>query len=380
MNERYTFANHLRGVAALCVVANHLTGVYWAAPQLVADATFSAVTTSAPPAFAAFSATAWYNLGPFGVALFFLISGFVIPISLEQQTPAGFAVARLFRIYPTYLVAFAIELAVIATAAHHWGRPFTLPPKTIVVNALLISDIISAPSIDLVNWTLMVELKFYLVMAVLAVPVRRGSLIAIFAVAATIMFVSTFSHEIFAIVPAFGRLLRIFESNALYVLYMLIGVIFSYHVRGRIGTSALIASVVVLFTLFVLCWPLTFFRGEYPSATYNYGWALLVFGGAYALRARIPDSRIADFFAAISYPLYLVHALIGYTIITLLLAAGVNAALATAVAFAVAVAIAVLLHRTIEGRSQAAGKALAARWFGRPAPEPEPGYVPTAVR
>jgi peptidoglycan/LPS O-acetylase OafA/YrhL len=359
--ERFSFANQLRGIAALCVAVGHLTGVYWSEQQLVAGVTFAAVVTTAPPGFSAIAAGAWYSLGPFGVALFFLISGFVIPLSLERQTAGGFLIGRAFRIYPTYIAALAIELAVVACSAAYWHRPFTYRAGFILANALLVTDIVNVPSIDLVNWTLTIELKFYLVMALLAGFVRRGSLVVLFALAAFILFVSRFSHEIFVLVPGLGLLLRIFESNALYLLFMLIGVVFSYHARRRIGTAQAIASVIVLFAAFVVCWPLTFFRADFPVVTYNYGYALVVFAACYALRRFVPDARVADFFAAISYPLYLVHSLVGYVVLTTLLTAHVDAAFATLGAFAVAVALAFALHRTVEKPSQAFGKSLAAR-------------------
>ncbi len=368
MIERFSFANQLRGIAALCVVANHLTGVYWSEPHVVADATFANAVNLAPPAFAALSAGAWYNLGPFGVALFFLISGFVIPISLERQSAGGFLIARAFRIYPTYLVAFVIELAFIALSAANSHRTLALHPRAVIANALLITDVVNVPSIDLVNWTLMVELKFYLLMALVAAWVRRGNLAVILGAGAVILIVSRFSHEIFTVVPKLGLLLRIFESNALYVLFMLIGVIFSYHVRRQIGTVPAAAAIAALFVMFVACWPLTFYRHDFPVVTYNYGYALIVFAAAYALRRHVPDSRVADFFAAISYPLYLVHALTGYVVLTLLLDHGVNGAIATLAAFGVAVALALGLHVTVEQRSQRLGKTLAARTFPRESP------------
>jgi peptidoglycan/LPS O-acetylase OafA/YrhL len=351
--ERYVFANQLRGLAALCVVCAHLGGLYWVERQLVAGATFSPVTTAAAPPTLALFTTAWLNLGPFGVALFFLISGFVIPISLERLTPAAFLMARAFRIFPTYWLALAIELAVVALGAAYWHHPFTYGAGLMLSNAFLITDIANLPTVDFVNWTLMIEI----------VPVRRGSLIALFAVAAFILFVSRFSHEIFLVLPQLGNTLRIFEMNALYVLFMLIGVVFSYHARGLIGNVRLWTAVPALFVLFVICWPLTFFRGDFPLVTLNYGYALLVFGGAYALRGAIKPSRVFDFFAAISYPLYLVHFLIGFSLMQVLTSWNVNALLATLAALAVVIALATFLHYAIELPSQAAGKALAMRVF-----------------
>lgn len=363
-NERFVFANQLRGLAALCVVSIHLGGVYWTAPQLVADATFSVPHTGPWPFFAAWFATPWLNLGPFGVALFFLISGFVIPISLERQNPIGFLVARFFRIFPTYWLALTIELVAVALSASYWHRPLTYTAPLVLSNAMLVTDVADVASIDFVNWTLIVELKFYVLMALLIAAVRRGSLIALFAVAACILFVSRFSHDIFVLIPALWAILRIFESNALYVLFMLIGVVFSYHARGLIGTKRLVASALVLFAAFVICWPLTFFRGEYPLATINYGYAAIVFGTMYALRTYARPSRVLDFFAAISYPLYLVHFLVGLTLLRLLLDRHVDVTFATLLAFATAIALAAALHYAIEVRSQRFGKAIASRLPG----------------
>jgi len=151
--------------------------------------------------------------------------------------------------------------------------------------------------------------------------------------------------------------------NALYVLFMLIGVVFSYHARGLIGNIRLWTAVPALFVLFVICWPLTFFRAEFPLATVNYGYALAVFSVAYALRAAIKPSRVFDFFAAISYPLYLVHFLIGFSLMQVLTSWNVNALLATFAALAVTIALATVLHYVIELPSQAAGKALSMRAF-----------------
>jgi peptidoglycan/LPS O-acetylase OafA/YrhL len=296
--ERFVFANQLRALAALCVVGIHLTGVYWTAPQLVADATFSAPHTGPWPFFAPWLSTPWLNLGPFGVALFFLISGFVIA---------------------------------------------------------------EVSSIDFVNWTLIVEIKFYVLMALLIGAVRRGSLIVLFAVAACILAVSTFSHEIFVLIPALLSTLRIFENTSLYVLFMLIGVVFRYHARGLFGAKRLVASALALFAAFAICWPLTFFRGEYPLAPINYGYAAIVFGVTYALRAYARPARVLDFFAAVSYPLYLVHFLVGLALLQLLIGRHVDVTLATLLAFGSAIALAAALRDAIELRSQRFGKAIASR-------------------
>ena len=61
------------------------------------------------PAMAELALSFPLNWGPFGVALFFVISGFVIPFSFETYGRLDFIVARFFRIYPTYLTGLSFE-------------------------------------------------------------------------------------------------------------------------------------------------------------------------------------------------------------------------------------------------------------------------------
>jgi peptidoglycan/LPS O-acetylase OafA/YrhL len=105
--------------------------------------------------------------GVFGVVLFFLISGFVIPMTAGKvfaiQT---FAIRRLLRIYP--LVLFAFSMAAIA------GWIIDLPGFEMVrsagfgnwlANLLLIQDYVHEEPILGVTWTLNLELAWYMLFA-----------------------------------------------------------------------------------------------------------------------------------------------------------------------------------------------------------------------
>jgi len=68
----------LRGVAALCVVFDHLS--FYLLQHVKADV------------------YQWFDLGDYGVFVFFLISGYIVPASLERKgTARTFWVSRLFR-------------------------------------------------------------------------------------------------------------------------------------------------------------------------------------------------------------------------------------------------------------------------------------------
>jgi peptidoglycan/LPS O-acetylase OafA/YrhL len=94
--------------------------------------------------------------------------------------------------------------------------------------------------------------------------------------------------------------------------------------------------------------------------------AYAVFAAAFALREMIetlprlfrwPFARLAD----ISYPLYVVHGILGYSIIAASLQAGLAAGLSIVLAITGVVALAALLHVAVERPSQALGKSLAKR-------------------
>ena len=92
-NNRLGFVESLRLLAAIVVVAQHLAEAYPDVGPLLA-------LRHAGP-------------GLVGVLLFFLISGYVVPMSLKGPfAPLPFLLRRVFRIYPLLLVAFALCLVV----------------------------------------------------------------------------------------------------------------------------------------------------------------------------------------------------------------------------------------------------------------------------
>lgn len=374
MSGRIVFANQLRGVAAAAVAASHLGGVYWLIRPAVTAATFTPPLDGPNPPFTAFFLSPWFNLGPLGVGLFFLISGLVIPISLQKHSPGTFLLARLLRIYPTYIAALLIEVAVLYANALYWGRPFGHGAWTILSNCLLIQDLVGQPSIDLVNWTLCIELRFYIVIALVAGAVRRGSVMVLLAIAlaAVGLNLAVGAGMLGRTVP--DPVLPGYTANveSLYVVFMLIGVLFNYHLRGRLGTAALIAWVGAMGALFVLCWRASEIAFQYPWVTKNYGYALALFAGLYALRRWVPDNRALDALAAISFPFYLVHSLVGYSILKLLMLSwGWGYPAALAVALAGVALLATGLHAAIEMPTMRMGRTLTSR-TRRSHPEPIP--------
>ena len=80
---RFEFLDALRGIAAMALVLQHSAEFIW-------------------PAYLKFSIEV-VRPGEFGVVLFFLVSGFIIPASIEKYASLGrFWVGRFFRLFPLY--------------------------------------------------------------------------------------------------------------------------------------------------------------------------------------------------------------------------------------------------------------------------------------
>lgn len=97
--------------------------------------------------------------GFYGVNLFFIISGFVIFMTLEKTSrPLDFVVSRFSRLFPAYWIAIILTF----TVTHLLGLPgFLVGPQTALANFLMLHGIFRVPHVDGVYWTLEVELLFY---------------------------------------------------------------------------------------------------------------------------------------------------------------------------------------------------------------------------
>ncbi|MFH8725936.1 acyltransferase family protein [Streptomyces termitum] len=103
------------------------------------------------------------QFGWLGVEIFFLISGFVICMSVWGRSVGDFAVSRLSRLFPAYWVGILLTALVVKT----WPVISSLEGwSSVITNLTMLQGGNNTPPVDQVYWTLFVELKFYLLMAV----------------------------------------------------------------------------------------------------------------------------------------------------------------------------------------------------------------------
>jgi peptidoglycan/LPS O-acetylase OafA/YrhL len=150
--QRYAHLDGLRAIAALGVMVEHLFG----------DLLRQVPSAAGPMSAIARSGVEHLSLGRFGVALFFLISGFVVPFSIRGERPLRhFAMSRLFRLYP----ALWLALAVLATTA--WLSGDAPPLAAVLANLTMAPPLFGQPWLSPIYWTLFVELVFYALVALL---------------------------------------------------------------------------------------------------------------------------------------------------------------------------------------------------------------------
>ncbi|MCS4246142.1 acyltransferase [Pseudomonas sp. BIGb0164] len=360
------FANTLRGFAALAVIIAHYFGVFWVARPTVSgfiNAPELPINEYAIPNYISLvNSFPIFNFGAFGVALFFVISGFVIPFSFRKVGGFAFLINRVLRIFPTYFVGFSVTLLAVYCSTLYFSGVWPYTNSEIAIHYFPgLRDLLWSRDIDGIVWTLEVELKFYLVCAAFYFPIRRGSLyifiLPVLIAAASV--VLSGKLELWGSTDAGLYVKAIaFVYPAKYLVFMFIGVAFHYMNAGRLPHAAGYFIIGALFILFAALW----YSGPTSNSFYlvwSYAAALLVFSFAYAFPSLFKANPVFDFFANISYPLYVIHGVAGYAALRILLDQGVKAWISLIIVTGSSFVLSWIIHKAIESPSQAVGKRLA---------------------
>ena len=142
LTSRLRGLDSLRGMAALSVVLFHYTFGY------------TEVVGKHMPGLDLIATN-----GHFGIYLFFIISGFVIFMTLERSAKAAdFSVSRFARLWPPYLVCAGLTSLLIVGLDFN---PNHLTLGDALLNVLMMNKLLGNISIDPSYWTLTYEVLFY---------------------------------------------------------------------------------------------------------------------------------------------------------------------------------------------------------------------------
>ena len=189
----------------------------------------------------------WFDLGDYGVFVFFIISGYIVPASLERKgSVRTFWVSRMFRLYPLYLLAVGIAVALYLA---HFGsvRGEDADPETSILSQLLMmSNVLEGKNLPNVVWSLSYEMVFYLLLTALFIARahKRSSWYALGFAAAAVAIGGVLPRAFLTSNVATPRLIALVADLA-----VLAGLAFAVVLRGTSRLAGAIIAAVVAITL-----------------------------------------------------------------------------------------------------------------------------------
>jgi len=289
--SRLAFADGIRGLAALWVVLFHASeGGHVDHLMAVLPTWFNSLV---------------FDWGHLGVALFFVLSGFVMMHSVRGLAfNAGmgrrFMLRRLLRLTPPYYAAIAFVIGYVALKAVLQHQPAPVPRAGVVVAHLLyLQDILALDTISVVFWTLCIEIQFYIAFTLLMLArhhagrrwgERKATLVALTGAA------------LVGLPWAFGILsLPLYPGGFLSFWYcFMMGVLVSAQAEGGAPRAVFFGFVALLAAAGAA-------TGSGVAWASLAGTALIYAGTRSAWLDRLLNLRALQYLGLVSYSLYLTH-------------------------------------------------------------------------
>jgi peptidoglycan/LPS O-acetylase OafA/YrhL len=285
-NKRFLELDALRGIAAVSVVLFHFTFGYDNGLKILTDNHF------------------YFKYGYLGVKLFFIISGFVIIMTLEKTLKTtDFIVARFSRLYPAYWAAIFITILMTSLLSVPFQEDI-YSMSQVIINLTMLQYYFKVKDVDGAYWTLAIELMFYCLIYFIY-NFKKGRLVEFFLVIWMLLCCIYNAFEM-----PFGSYIKVLFILKHAPLFIAGISFYLVSVKRKIilNNGIVILSLVVEF--FLLSCDKSDLIIYSIIAVFYITFYLFIYS-----KLNFIVNRISLFFGAISYPLYLIHENIGLAMI-----------------------------------------------------------------
>ncbi len=272
----------------------------------------------------------------------FLLSGYLIFKNLQHKKMFLFIGRRLFKIFPAFWgnVLVIASLGVLIEGYPRYSLPVYL------TNFFLVSDVFKTASISGVYWTLLIEVKFYMFIAIYYFFLR-----------------DRYIPGVMLVVVIFNVLLwaELGKASQLFTFAPIFFIGIQAYLAEKSGWSqrSLITLALMAIMAGLNVWVFDAYYNTWSLAYLLAGTVSLLF----LLRSNISNVALG-FFGRISYSRYLYHTSVGYLLFGLFAATRSLAGniIAVSIVFLATSMLAYISYRYIELPFVRAGKSLEAQW------------------
>lgn len=273
--------------------------------------------------------------GHYGVQLFFIISGFVIFMTVQNVTSLKkFVLKRAFRLYPTYIMGVIITFVIV--------KLFGLPGREVsnfdaLVNLTMFQSFLGVPHVDGAYWSLQIELIFYFIIGGLIFCgfIEKYITFSYMWLISSLMIKSAALKTDNTVLKVLDHLLIVNYSH----LFILGIVFYSLHQSLNKNLNHYIIILVCIF------YEVIFFSGVSNIFTLS---CILAFLLLINNKLKFLRFKPLLYLGTISYSLYIIHQNIGYVILNFLNAKSIDSELVLIVPLIITIILATLITYYIE--------------------------------
>jgi len=302
--ENFSNITLLRAVASLMVVYDHLFSIM---PSV--NFGFSAFPVSYIKATIDGPLGIIQDFGWMGVAIFFIVSGFIITHVSMRESQTEFLVKRVFRIYPPLILA---TLIACATTYITTAQTFTFWE---MVSAFTLTNYWSYPQVIIlgVAWTLAIEVIFY-AFTFLILPILKKSPFVAIVIQVVVIF------GIYAARGKFGNGFFLFSACVAYLPYLIVGQVTYFLYSKAIGVKAFFVLLLLVYAVMLAGIQLIHvaFLPANNSYLISFSYAYFIFVMLLVFKDKLRVPLFVQRLADSSYSIYLLHGTIGGAFIALM--------------------------------------------------------------